>query len=467
MHAAAQTQELKAGNLGIPQEVALKILDSIRSQGPKLIELATSEALRFRTARPDLSLIRKAEFRLARAEQAHVVNGPKLAGLTVALTLKITVTGRDSGAPVAGARVVALTNFAAKQGEEQLTDENGTATFELLGGSKKLDRFYIYPNFGFWPRLEQAFTLKTGAKFSLEPVRLDGPDSLRFHYPDVADDAGAGVRVAVIDSGVAKHADLKVERAACTVTGEDADDGSDVTDEGHGTHVSGIVAARGKTPKGMRGLAPGVSLHVYRVVPKGSALASNFAIAKAIDLAIDKKADLINLSIEGVTPDPLVRQALQRARMSGIVVVAAAGNGNRQPVAFPASDSFALAVSATGRKGLVPADSPQALALREPVGTDGEECLADFSNIGDDLDFAAPGVGIVSTVPNGYAVMDGTSMACPAVTGAGATLLSRTSTVRDMERGEARAEALTKLMVDAAKSLGLGPVFEGHGLIRL
>ena len=93
--------------------------------------------------------------------------------------------------------------------------------------------------------------------------------------------------------------------------------------------MAGIVAARGSSPTGVRGLAPGVSLLVYRVVPKNSELASNFAIAKAIDLAVESKADLINLSIEGVDPDPLVRQAIERARAGGSVLVAAAGNGIR------------------------------------------------------------------------------------------------------------------------------------------
>lgn len=96
MHTAARTKELNLVKLGFPEEISLKIVDSIRSQGPKLIELATSDASKLRAARPDLSFVRKSEFRLAMAEQAHVVNGPKLAALVVSLSLKITVTAQDT-----------------------------------------------------------------------------------------------------------------------------------------------------------------------------------------------------------------------------------------------------------------------------------------------------------------------------------------------------------------------------------
>src|SRR5262249_19413030 len=141
-----------------------------------------------------------------------------------------------------------------------------------------------------------------------------------------------------------------------TVLGENPDEFGD-NGEGHGTHVAGIIAARGNAPTGIRGLAPKVTLRSYRVFGKNKPGASNFAIAKAIDRAAADGCDLINMSLGGGEPDIATQEAIADARARGVVVIAAAGNDDRSPVSFPATDSLALAVSATGRKGTFPTDS--------------------------------------------------------------------------------------------------------------
>jgi len=76
-----------------------------------------------------------------------------------------------------------------------------------------------------------------------------------------------------------------------------------------------------------------------------------------------------------------------------------------------------------------------------------------------------PGVGIVSTIPpNDYGVMDGTSMACPAITGVAARLLSSEGQTLKMARDGSRSDAMAKLLLAAAKSLGFPPDLEGRGL---
>ena len=91
----------------------------------------------------------------------------------------------------------------------------------------------------------------------------------------------------------------------------------------------------------------------------------------------------------------------------------------------------------------------------------GKNFIAAFSNIGPEIDVTGPGVGVVSTVPGGYAPMSGTSMACPAVTGFTARILSgQLPTTRDQSRSDAMAQALFL----AAKNMGFPLVFQGHGL---
>jgi subtilisin len=99
-----------------------------------------------------------------------------------------------------------------------------------------------------------------------------------------------------------------------------------------------------------------------------------------------------------------------------------------------------------------------------PYGHDPLNFVADFSNVGPEIDLIGPGVGIVSTVPGGYAPMSGTSMACPAVTGAAAVLLSNRRDLLSLSRDQGRSDALAQALFEAARPLGFDLDFEGHGL---
>lgn len=271
----------------------------------------------------------------------------------------------------------------------------------------------------------------------------------------------------IVDTGCGPHPDLIVAGGRNTVVGENA---ADYVDNGdmHGTHVAGIVAARGAAPTGMGGLAPQVSLRAYRVFPKGGP-ASNYSIAKAIDSAVADGCDLINMSLGGRGPaDPATSSAIADARAAGVVVFCASGNDSLNQVSQPAADPRAVAVGCFGRKSMFPSDSISASNIGKPIGTpDKLNFMASFSNHGLEVDMAGPGVGVVSTVPaTGWAVMDGTSMACPAVTGAVARLLSADAAVRGMPRDQQRSDAILKMAFAAAQSLGFGPQYEGNGWIK-
>ena len=123
-----------------------------------------------------------------------------------------------------------------------------------------------------------------------------------------------------------------------------------------------------------------------------------------------------------------------------------------------------IAVSALGRKGTFPKGSVDEGDVMGPFGTNNQEFIAAFSNVGPEIDLCGTGVGILSTVPGGYAPMSGTSMACPAVVGFGARLLAGLPNVLGMPRDEARSDAIAKAILQSAKDRGFEAKLQGNGL---
>ena len=210
-----------------------------------------------------------------------------------------------------------------------------------------------------------------------------------------------------------------------------------------------------------------MELQSYRVFGSGSDRASNYSIAKAIDRAVDAGCDLINLSLGGGPLDLALAAAISDARSRGSLVIAAAGNDDRSPVSYPASDQLAIAVSAMGRTGAFPRGSTESGNVSTPHGTDKKNFVAAFTNIGSQIDLTGPGVGIISTVPGGYAVMSGTSMACPAVTACAAAILGQRVDILNLQRDNARSESMAQALYSAARKLGFGAEYEGQGLPRM
>jgi subtilisin len=447
------------------RSVEVHVLDSVHEDGAKLVELASGSVSDLRAQHPGVRLVPIVYYHTAVAPRPTVASGPRMAASTAAVKTTLKVVSRQDGSPIAGAFVVAFTNFAEGEGAQGKTNRKGEVRFSLGRTAKKLQRLYIYPEKGYWPLLKKNILLTSGNQIGLKPIDLGYTDALRYFYGKSPDDAGAGIKVGVIDTGIAAHPDLIIDGGENTVVGESANDFGD-NGEGHGTHVAGIIAACGIPPAGIRGIAPAVLLRSYRVFGKGSDGASNYSIAKAIDRAVQDGCDLLNMSLGGGPSDEATMDAISDARARGSLVIAAAGNDGRQPVSFPASDSLAQAVSALGRRGTWPSGSTQAGNVAKPYGTDKKNFIADFSNIGPELDLAAPGVGIISTYPGGYAVMDGTSMACPAATGIAAKLLAIRPDILGMQRNQERSDAMAQVLLQAAKSLGFGSVYEGQGLAK-
>ena len=455
LHALARDKLLLPKGSILP--FACRILNSIRGDGPKLVELSRGDIPALRAAYPGLDLVPLVYYAPAAAPRPTAAAPSAVAiPAPAANVISIRIVDAATHQGVAGAEISAFTNFATRDGETIYSAADGRAQFSLLGaGPVALERFYVFPPLaGYWGHFKYNFLLTDGLTIALQPIDMTKSDSLRHFYGNSAPTAGAGVKVGIIDGGVGPHDDIVCEG--------DVDNGA-----GHGTHVAEIIAGRGSAPTGIRGLAPGVDLRSYRVFGVFGGLASNFTMSKAIDTAVrDHKCDLINMSmfLNDAADDPAVRGALEDAREAGTLPIAAAGNAFRQPVAYPARDAMCIAVSALGRADTFPTDSVEAADVVAPFGHDPKNYIAAFSNSGVEIDVAAPGAGVVSTVPGGYGVMSGTSMACPAVTGIAARLLAGNAEVLQMSRGPERSARMAQLVMSAASSLGFAAELQGAGL---
>ena len=210
---------------------------------------------------------------------------------------------------------------------------------------------------------------------------------------------GSGKTAWVIDTGIDfDHPDLSVDatRSKSFVTGvTSADD-----ENGHGTHVAGIIAARNNT-FGVLGVASGASLVSLRVLDKeGKGTLSSMIQALNYIQANGKAGDVVNMSLGEDQVSDILDQQVQKTAAKGIYIAIAAGNEGKAANLYSpgrANGNNIYTVSAV----------------------DSLDNYASFSNFGNDVvDYAAPGVRILSTYKDGlYAKMSGTSMAAPHVAG--------------------------------------------------
>ena len=218
---------------------------------------------------------------------------------------------------------------------------------------------------------------------------------------------GEGILVAILDTGIDTSHEVLEEMIAAggfnfVDQNTNVDDVGPGEMTGHGTYVAGIVAL----------VAPQASILPLRVLDSDG-LNNAFHLVEAIYYAIDQGADVINLSMGSHAHNEFVQQAIETARDAGVVVVAAAGNDGLEQLLYPAAYEGVIAVAAT----------------------DENDLPAPFSNFGDAVTVAAPGVGIVSTVPgDNYGRWEGTSPATAFVSGAAALLLSIDQTPAEVEQ---------------------------------
>jgi subtilisin len=433
---------------------SVEVIDSIAPEGAKLVDLTWQGLKEIKTLQPGLQVVPVQYYTLALQPRVQL----KRTHFTVEPT-KLRVLDAHTGLPIPHAQVRAVLDSATSEGVQATSNAQGEVSLPIPPATP-IARLHVYPRSGYWTLVQHDLILPP--ELHLVPIEPGFRDGLRHFYPEAKLTDGAGVKVGVLDTGIADHPDLVVAGGCNVVPFEDPHDWQD-NGEGHGTHIAGIIAARGTR---LRGLAPGVELRSYRICATGSGMGSSWAVAKAILRASQDGCDILNLSLGGGPHDPTVHTAIRDARMLGCVVFCASGNDNRAPVMFPASDPLTVAVSAVGREGTYPEGAEQwSNIVHTPPGKDRQNYIAAFSNVGPELSLTAPGDGIISTFPGGYAVMTGTSMACPAAAARAAVLLANDPELLASPRDVDRADELVTRIMQSATSLGFGANFEGNGLL--
>lgn len=241
---------------------------------------------------------------------------------------------------------------------------------------------------------------------------------------------GAGVTVAVVDSGVDMHEDLNNNVKVRQSVKDWGALGSD-----HGTHVAGIVAAQMGNGIGGAGIAPEAKIYSERVFQGGGGSTAdiiqginNVIAAKAADPSIK----VMNMSLGGYFYSSQYEAVIRKAIAAGITVVVAMGNDGSNIQCYPAAFNI---------PGLVAVQSSTAANTLSP-----------FSNYGPWADVTAPGSNIMSTVfGNAYETHGGTSMAAPVVSGVCALYLSVNPTATPAQVETAIKKATNKGIVDASK----------------
>src|SRR5215210_5757936 len=194
------------GMLGI----GIRVLDSISGDGAKLVEMSSAASLTLRAQQPGLRIVPVVYYYPAVALGPVPEPSAIAAAALVAVRTPLKVVSSKDHSPVVGARVVAFTDFENRQGVVLVTDEQGEVNLPYGAANSPLDRVYVYAKHGFWNAIKKKVDLKPNLQIRLRPLDLAFADVRRHFYADAADDEGQGVRVGVVDSGIAQHPDLDV-----------------------------------------------------------------------------------------------------------------------------------------------------------------------------------------------------------------------------------------------------------------
>jgi thermitase len=218
--------------------------------------------------------------------------------------------------------------------------------------------------------------------------------------------ATGGVKIGIVDTGIDQtHPELSGKTVNCAdSTGGFLIEGTCLDDNMHGTHVAGTIAAKANNGTGVAGVAFNSTLAICRALKTAAGTGLTSDVANCINWTHTRGAKVISMSLGGgasTTLQSAVANAWKGGAANGSVLVAAAGNDGNSTVNYPAGYPEVVSVAAT----------------------DSGDAKASFSNTNSDVEVAAPGVNVLSTIPGGqYAELSGTSMATPHASGVAGVL---------------------------------------------
>ena len=268
-----------------------------------------------------------------------------------------------------------------------------------------IERLRANPNVDYVEEDAIAYTLAENLPWGIDKIEADQV------WASPYNNKGTGIKVAILDTGIQyDHPDLKNNIKGGMNFAVGYSDGCTTSNcwtdrNGHGTHVSGIVAAE-DNEVGVIGAAPEANLYAVKVLSdSGSGYYSD--VIQGIEWARTNKIQVISMSLGGTFDSLALQNAVKAARLSNIILVGAAGNSGdgdsyTDNIIYPARYDSVISVGAT----------------------DSGDSIASWSSDGSALDVSAPGVNVLSTyIDNRYVYASGTSMAAPHVSGTVALML--------------------------------------------
>lgn len=388
-----------------------------------------------------------------------------LTPLAGGFTTTIEVLGQDGPLPEAEVYV-----FGSMWPAQGVTDATGRATVTLQGESPETIRsILVKPKIDYWtfwldrPQLVPNSVNRIVVR-ALGSVLRNFPGQQLMGWGERAMGLdrlppsfdGAGIKIAVIDSGLAPtHRNLQGITVGTSIVGTDKTAWT-VDTIGHGSHCAGIIAGGPVGASGgIRGFAPAAEIHVCRIFPGG-----RFSdLVSALDYCMEHGIDVANMSLGGGEPSRIIEERIIRAKQMGMACIIAAGNSSG-PVQFPASTPHCLAVAALGKWGEFPDDSFHSQQALDGFQSRDGYFPAKFSCFGPEIDVCAPGVAIVSSLPaDGFGAWDGTSMATPHVAGLAALVLAHHPDFTKgnfQNRDARRVERLFQILKETATPLQFG-----------
>ena len=401
---------------------------------------------------------RNPQFVIESDQELNLIGMPGLPPVTDSQgndALNIVVKDAHTGEPVPDATVYGLGCGLAYRTH---TDINGLSVLEHSG--QRLKMLVVSPRATYWSRIVKDFDSQKTVEVRLKPLlstgaynwghRLMGFEGVKQAW------TGKGIRVAVVDSGISDHLQTLHPAGGINVLVGQDPDAWNRDERGHGTHSAGIIGASDDA-RGITGGAPEAQVFSVKVGPGG--FVSD--LVQAIEWCALNRMEVVNIGVESVESSLILAHAFRDAYERGITCIAAAGNQHAS-TSFPAAYPTVLGIGAIGRVATFPEDSAHQLKVSRMMDRRGRLFTANFTNTGTGVDFCAPGVAMLSTVPSGYACWDGTSSACSLVTALVALVLEAYPAIRT---GQAtQVEYVRSILNCASMPLGMPAYVQGRGL---